>query len=34
MTDYHHLVQGRASLPFNELGVFRNELGDYCRFIF
>lgn len=31
MTDYHHLVQGRASLPFNDLGVFRNELGDYCR---
>ncbi|MBE1287267.1 MAG: 1,4-alpha-glucan branching protein GlgB [Alteromonadaceae bacterium] len=31
MTDYHHLVQGRASYPFNDLGVFRNELGDFCR---
>lgn len=31
MSDYQHLVQGRASFPFNDLGVFRTSAGDFCR---
>jgi 1,4-alpha-glucan branching enzyme len=31
MSTYQHLVQGRASFPFQDLGVFRNEHGDFCR---
>ncbi len=31
MQDYSHLTQARASYPFNDLGVFRTEHGDYAR---